>query len=127
MAGLLRKVDLFLSIRRAGESVRLPILYRCCSTPRRTKGGLRMGIIAWIVLGLIAGWIASKIMHGEGSGLLMNLVLGVVGAFVGGLLISVVGGVGVTGFNLWSLLVSVLGAVIVLWLSNALRSRRRVS
>jgi uncharacterized membrane protein YeaQ/YmgE (transglycosylase-associated protein family) len=86
-----------------------------------------MGILAWIVLGLIAGWIASKIMHGQGSGLLMNLVLGVVGAFVGGLLISVVGGVGVTGFNLWSLLVSVLGAVIVLWLSNALRSRRRVS
>ena len=86
-----------------------------------------MGILAWIVLGLIAGWIASKIMHGQGSGLLMNLVLGVVGAFVGGLLISVVGGVGVTGFNLWSLLVSVLGAVIVLWLSNALRSHRRVS
>jgi uncharacterized membrane protein YeaQ/YmgE (transglycosylase-associated protein family) len=86
-----------------------------------------MGILAWIVLGLIAGWIASKIMHGQGSGLLMNLVLGVVGAFVGGLLISVVGGVGVTGFNLWSLMVSVLGAVIVLWLSNALRSRRRVS
>ena len=86
-----------------------------------------MGIIAWIVLGLIAGWIASKIMHGEGSGLLMNLVLGVVGAFVGGLLISVVGGVGITGFNLWSLLVSVLGAVVVLWLYNVLQSRRRVS
>ncbi|MFC7478258.1 GlsB/YeaQ/YmgE family stress response membrane protein [Dankookia sp. GCM10030260] len=86
-----------------------------------------MGIIAWIVLGLIAGWIASKIMHGEGSGLLMNLVLGVVGAFVGGLLISVVGGVGITGFNLWSLLVSVLGAVVVLWLYNAFRSRRRVT
>ena len=86
-----------------------------------------MGIIAWIVFGLIAGWIASKIMHGEGSGLLMNLVLGVVGAFVGGLLISVVGGVGVTGFNLWSLLVSVLGAVVVLWLYNAFRSRRHVS
>ena len=86
-----------------------------------------MGIIAWIVLGLIAGWIANKIMHGEGSGLLMNLVLGVVGAFVGGLLISVIGGVGVTGFNLWSLLVSVLGAVVVLWLYNVLQSRRRVS
>ena len=86
-----------------------------------------MGIIAWILLGLIAGWIASKIMHGEGSGLLMNLVLGVVGAFVGGFLISVIGGVGVTGFNPWSLLVSVLGAVVVLWLYNVLQSRRRVS
>jgi uncharacterized membrane protein YeaQ/YmgE (transglycosylase-associated protein family) len=84
-----------------------------------------MGIIAWIVLGLIAGWIASKIMHGEGSGLLMNLVLGVVGAFVGGFLISALGGAGVTGFNLWSLVVAVLGAVIVLWLYNAVLSRRR--
>ncbi len=86
-----------------------------------------MSILAWIVLGLIAGWVASKIMHGGSSGLLMNLVLGVVGAFVGGLLISAVGGVGVTGFNLWSLLVAVLGAVIVLWLYNALSSRRRAS
>ena len=86
-----------------------------------------MSIIAWIVLGLVAGWIASKIMHGEGSGLVMNLVLGVVGAFVGGLLISVIGGVGVTGFNLWSLLVAVLGAIVVLWLYNALSSRRRAS
>jgi uncharacterized membrane protein YeaQ/YmgE (transglycosylase-associated protein family) len=90
------------------------------------QGDLEMSIIAWIVLGLIAGWGASKIMH-EGSGLLMNLVLGVVGAFVGGLLISAIGGVGVTGFNLWSLLVAVLGAVIVLWLYNALSSRRRAS
>jgi uncharacterized membrane protein YeaQ/YmgE (transglycosylase-associated protein family) len=86
-----------------------------------------MGIIAWIVLGLIAGWIASKLMHGEGSGLLMNLVLGVVGAFVGGLIVSALGGVGVTGFNLWSIVVAVLGAVIVLWLYNVLATRRRVT
>lgn len=84
-----------------------------------------MGIIAWIILGLIAGWIASKIMHGEGSGLLINLVLGVVGAFVGGFLMTALGGTGVTGFNLWSLIVAVLGAIIVLWLYNALASRRR--
>jgi uncharacterized membrane protein YeaQ/YmgE (transglycosylase-associated protein family) len=85
-----------------------------------------MGIIAWIVLGLIAGFIASKIMTGSGSGLLMNLVLGVVGAFVGGFLFSVLGGVGVTGFNLWSLLVAVLGAVVVLWIAGMMRSRRTV-
>ncbi|MBY0330019.1 MAG: GlsB/YeaQ/YmgE family stress response membrane protein [Acetobacteraceae bacterium] len=85
-----------------------------------------MGIIAWIVLGLIAGWIASKIMTGSGSGLLMNLVLGVVGAFVGGFLFSVLGGAGVTGFNLWSLLVAVLGAVVVLWIAGMVRSRRTV-
>jgi uncharacterized membrane protein YeaQ/YmgE (transglycosylase-associated protein family) len=84
-----------------------------------------MGIIAWIILGLIAGWIASKIMHGSGSGLMINLVLGVVGAFVGGILISALGGVGITGFNLWSLVVAVLGAVVVLWIYNAIASRRR--
>lgn len=86
-----------------------------------------MGIIAWIILGLIAGWIASKIMHGSGSGLMINLVLGVVGAFVGGILISALGGVGITGFNLWSLVVAVLGAVVVLWIYNAISSRRRTS
>ena len=86
-----------------------------------------MGIIAWIVLGLIAGWIASKLVQGEGSGLLMNLVLGVVGAFVGGLIVNALGGVGITGFNLWSIVVAVLGAVIVLWLYNALAARRRVT
>lgn len=85
-----------------------------------------MGIIAWIILGLIAGWIASKIMTGSGSGLLMNLVLGVVGALVGGFLMSILGGAGVTGFNLWSLLVAVLGAVVVLWIAGAMRSRRSV-
>lgn len=85
-----------------------------------------MGIIAWIILGLIAGWSASKIMHGEGSGLVINLVLGVVGAFVGGFLVSVLGGVGVTGFNLWSLIVAVLGAVVVLWIYGMVQSRRRV-
>ena len=83
-----------------------------------------MGIIAWLVLGLVAGWIASKIMHGEGSGLLMNLVLGVIGAFVGGFLISAIGGIGVTGFNLWSLLVAVLGAAAVALTAAAYRLRR---
>lgn len=85
-----------------------------------------MGILAWIILGLIAGWIASRIMTGAGSGLMMNLVLGVVGALVGGFLVSVVGGVGVTGFNLWSLVVAVLGAVLVLWIAGMMRSRRSV-
>jgi uncharacterized membrane protein YeaQ/YmgE (transglycosylase-associated protein family) len=65
-------------------------------------------------------------MHGEGSGLVINLVLGVVGAFVGGFLVSGVGGVGVTGFNLWSLIVAVLGAVVVLWIYGVVQSRRRV-
>lgn len=83
-----------------------------------------MSIIAWIILGLIAGWLASKLWQGHGSGLLMNLILGVVGAFVGGFLFSAVGGSGVTGFNLWSLVVAVIGAVVVLWLFSIFSQRR---
>lgn len=86
-----------------------------------------MSIIAWIVLGLLAGWIASKIMTGSGMGLVMNLLLGVVGALVGGFLVNMLGGAGVTGFNLWSLVVAVLGAVVVLWIAGAVSGRRTTS
>jgi len=81
-----------------------------------------MSILAWLLLGLIAGFLASKLVTGSGKGLLIDLVLGVVGAFVGGAVFHLVGHVGVTGFNLWSLLVSVLGAVIVLTVFRALTS-----
>ena len=83
-----------------------------------------MGIIAWVVLGLIAGFIASKIVNHTGSGVLMDIVLGVVGALVGGFLFSMFGAVGVTGFNIYSMLVAVVGAVVVLWLYHALIGRR---
>jgi uncharacterized membrane protein YeaQ/YmgE (transglycosylase-associated protein family) len=83
-----------------------------------------MGIIAWIVLGLIAGFIASKIVNHTGSGLLMDIVLGVVGALVGGFVFSMFGATGVTGFNIYSMLVAVVGAVVVLWLYHALIGRR---
>lgn len=83
-----------------------------------------MGIIAWIVLGLIAGFIASKIVNHTGSGILMDVVLGVVGALVGGFLFSMFGAVGVTGFNIYSMLVAVVGAVVVLWLYHMLVGRR---
>jgi uncharacterized membrane protein YeaQ/YmgE (transglycosylase-associated protein family) len=73
-----------------------------------------MGIISWIILGLIAGFIGSKIVNKSGEGLILDIVLGVVGAIVGGYLFSLTGSVGVTGLNLWSLLVAVIGAVIVL-------------
>ena len=73
-----------------------------------------MSIIGWIVLGLIAGFIASKIVNKEGEGLLLDIVLGVVGAVVGGLLFNQFGAAGVSGLNLYSLLVAVVGAVIVL-------------
>lgn len=73
-----------------------------------------MGFIAWIVLGLIAGWIASKIVNKTGEGVLIDIVLGIVGAFVGGWLFTKFGHTGVTGFNLYSIFVAIIGAVIVL-------------
>ncbi|HXV00773.1 MAG TPA: GlsB/YeaQ/YmgE family stress response membrane protein [Caulobacteraceae bacterium] len=73
-----------------------------------------MGIIAWLVLGLIAGFIASKIVNHTGSGLVMDIVLGVIGAFVGGWIFSFFGHTGVTGLNIPSLIVAVIGAVVVM-------------
>ena len=75
-----------------------------------------MSIIAWIVLGLIAGFIGSKIVNRTGEGLLLDIVLGVVGAVVGGFMFNQFGAAGVTGLNLYSLLVAVVGAVVVLFL-----------
>ena len=83
-----------------------------------------MSIIAWLVLGLLAGFIASKIVNRQGAGLLMNLVLGVVGAEVGGWVFRLFGMSGVTGFNVYSLLVAVLGAVILLFIYHQLIRRR---
>jgi uncharacterized membrane protein YeaQ/YmgE (transglycosylase-associated protein family) len=79
-----------------------------------------MSIIAWIVFGLLAGFIASKIVDRRGAGALLDIALGVVGAVVGGLMFSLVGAVGVTGFNLWSLFVAVLGAMTVLVVYHAI-------
>ena len=83
-----------------------------------------MSILAWIVLGLIAGFIGSKLVNKSGSGLILDIVLGIVGALVGGFLFNMLGGAGVTGFNLYSLLVAVIGAVIVLIVYHAIARRR---
>ncbi len=85
-----------------------------------------MGIIAWLVLGLIAGFIASKIVNRSGSGLIMDIILGIVGAFVGGLVFNFFGAAGVTGFNIYSAIVAVIGAVVVLVIYHALIGRRRI-
>lgn len=78
-----------------------------------------MSLIAWIVLGLISGFIASLIVRRAGSGFLLDVGLGVVGAVLGGFLFSLAGGVGVTGLNLWSVFVAVIGAVCVLAVGRA--------
>lgn len=83
-----------------------------------------MGIIAWIVLGLIAGFIASQLVNKSGEGLLGDIILGIIGAVVGGFVANLLGINGVTGFNLYSMLIAVVGAVIVLFLYHALTGRR---
>jgi uncharacterized membrane protein YeaQ/YmgE (transglycosylase-associated protein family) len=85
-----------------------------------------MGILSWLILGLIAGFIGSKIVNHTGSGIIMDIVLGVVGAFVGGFLFSMFGAGGVTGLNLYSALVAIVGAVVVLFVYHMLIGRRRV-
>jgi len=85
-----------------------------------------MSIIGWIVLGLIAGFIASKIVNDAGEGILLDIVLGIVGAVVGGFIFNAFGSVGVTGFNLWSMIVAIVGAIVVLWLYHAIAGTRRV-
>jgi uncharacterized membrane protein YeaQ/YmgE (transglycosylase-associated protein family) len=83
-----------------------------------------MSIIAWIILGLIAGFIGSKIVNKRGEGLVRDILLGVIGAVVGGWLFHVFGAAGVTGLNLYSLLVAVIGAIVVLVLYHAIAGRR---
>src|SRR2546426_5609324 len=80
-----------------------------------------MSILAWIVLGLIAGFIGSKLVNKTGEGVILDIVLGIVGAIVGGYLFSIFGAHGVTGVNLYSLFVAVIGAVVVLVVFYAVR------
>jgi uncharacterized membrane protein YeaQ/YmgE (transglycosylase-associated protein family) len=92
--------------------------------PAGDKGETLMSILAWIVLGLIAGFIASKIVNKSGGSLVLDLLLGVVGAFVGGFLFTRFGFAGVTGLNLYSILVAIIGAVVVLFVYHFIADRR---
>jgi uncharacterized membrane protein YeaQ/YmgE (transglycosylase-associated protein family) len=83
-----------------------------------------MSFIAWIILGLISGFIASKLVNKTGEGLMLDIILGVIGAFVGGWLFSTFGMTGVTGLNVYSMVVAVIGAVVVLVVYHALVRRR---
>lgn len=82
-----------------------------------------MSILAWIFLGGIAGWIASMIMGTDASqGILMNIVIGIIGAIMGGVVFSMLGTSGVTGFNLYSLIVAVVGAALFIWIVRMIRA-----
>jgi uncharacterized membrane protein YeaQ/YmgE (transglycosylase-associated protein family) len=85
-----------------------------------------MGILSWIILGLIAGFIGAKIVDRQGQGFWLDIALGIVGALVGGFLFDLFGASGVTGLNLYSLLVAIAGSVVVLLIYNAVMGRRRV-
>jgi uncharacterized membrane protein YeaQ/YmgE (transglycosylase-associated protein family) len=82
-----------------------------------------MGIIIWIIFGALAGWIASVIMKTDYSqGTMMDIIMGIVGAIVGGFIMGLFGQSGVTGFNLYSLIVAVIGAVVVIYLGRIIRN-----
>ena len=80
-----------------------------------------MSFLAWIVLGLMAGFIASKIVNQQGEGIFLDILLGIVGSIVGGLVFRLFGAAGVSGVNLYSLIVAVIGAVVTLLLYHAVR------
>jgi uncharacterized membrane protein YeaQ/YmgE (transglycosylase-associated protein family) len=82
-----------------------------------------MGILSWLILGLIAGWIGSKIVNKTGEGFFLDIVLGIVGALVGGFLFSLVGAEGVSGLNLYSMVVAVIGSIVVLVIYHTIFGR----
>jgi uncharacterized membrane protein YeaQ/YmgE (transglycosylase-associated protein family) len=86
-----------------------------------------MSIIAWLILGLVSGFIGSKLVNRSGEGLVLDIVLGIVGAFVGGFIFTSLGAAGVTGLNVWSMVVAVVGAVVVLLVKHAIMGRGRTT
>jgi uncharacterized membrane protein YeaQ/YmgE (transglycosylase-associated protein family) len=85
-----------------------------------------MGILGWIVLGALAGWLASRFVRGGRLGILGDIAVGIVGGLLGGFVVSQLGGQGITGFNLWSLLIAFGGAAALLLLSRLIMSRQSV-
>jgi uncharacterized membrane protein YeaQ/YmgE (transglycosylase-associated protein family) len=82
---------------------------------RTLQRGRAMGIIAWIIVGLIAGALAKLILPGDDpGGIIVTILIGIVGAFLGGFVFNLFGGAGVSGFNIWSILVATVGAIILL-------------
>jgi uncharacterized membrane protein YeaQ/YmgE (transglycosylase-associated protein family) len=85
-----------------------------------------VSVIAWIVFGLVTGFVASRIVNQHGQGCILNVVLGIVGAFVGGFIFTRIGGNGITGFNVYSMFVAIVGAIVVLVAYHAITGRRRL-
>ena len=83
-----------------------------------------MGLLGWILFGLITGFIASRVVNQRGEGCILNIALGILGACVGGFIFNSIGGAGITGFNFYSMFVAVIGAIVVLILYHAFTGRR---
>jgi uncharacterized membrane protein YeaQ/YmgE (transglycosylase-associated protein family) len=85
-----------------------------------------VGILLWIIFGIIVGAVARWIVPGEGpGGIFGDLIVGIIGAFLGGWIFSLFGHAGVTGFNLGSFVCAIIGAVVLLWILRAFVGRRR--
>jgi uncharacterized membrane protein YeaQ/YmgE (transglycosylase-associated protein family) len=85
-----------------------------------------MTLVGWIVFGLLTGFVASRVVHQRGQGCILNVVLGIIGAFIGGFIFTTIGGQGITGFNVYSMFVAVVGAIVALVVYHALTGRRRL-
>jgi uncharacterized membrane protein YeaQ/YmgE (transglycosylase-associated protein family) len=83
-----------------------------------------MSLLGWIIFGLITGFVGSRVVNRRGEGCLLNIVLGIVGACVGGFIFTSIGGNGITGFDLYSMFVAIIGAIVVLLIFHALTGRR---
>jgi len=98
--------------------LKIAVIY--CDSNKMQRRRQFMGIISWIIIGALAGWIASMITgNNRKMGAGKNILAGIAGAFIGGFIMNLIGGTGITGFNLWSLLVATGGAVILLLIINA--------
>lgn len=107
----------------------IPICAALAATPAFAQNNDQVveegaGVFAWIIVGLIGGYLASRVVNKSGEGLLRDILLGIVGGIVGGIIFRMLGGHGVTGVNLWSILVAFFGGVIVLVIYHSMRGRR---
>jgi uncharacterized membrane protein YeaQ/YmgE (transglycosylase-associated protein family) len=113
----------FSAIRPMSRFTPRAILHGWSGTADRPNWRTKVGIIAWLIVGLIAGWIGHMVVNRSGGGFVGDLIIGAVGAFVGGFLFNLIGHSGVTGLNLYSILVAAVGAIVVLVIWHAIRGR----
>jgi len=83
-----------------------------------------MSFLGWIFFGLLTGFVASRVVNRRGEGCVLNVVLGILGALVGGFIFTAIGGEGITGFDLYSMFIAVVGAIVVLLIYHAITGRR---